>query len=127
LTASFQKLNILGLCYFDHQFWTRDGQDTLLSAMSDIDLEKGPQLSMWDISIPLPPDSPALPEFIFSEEVNVPLPSPPPGEESQLLNYGDRLVSNYLGPRAQVRKHELRHYDHTSNEVSTHEHRPHPA
>jgi len=99
---------IPGSCYFDHQFWTRGSQDTLSSAMSslsDIDLEKGPPLFVRDISVPLPPDSPALPECTLSEEVNVPLPSPPPGEESHLLNYGDRLVFNYLGPRP--------HYDNT--------------
>jgi hypothetical protein len=78
-----------------------------MSSLSDIDLEKGPQPSMRDISIP---DPPALPEFTFSEKVNVPLPSPPPGEESQLLNYGDRLVSNYLGPRPHP-KYENMNYD----------------
>jgi hypothetical protein len=83
-----------------------------MSSLSDIDLEKGPQLSMRDISVPLPPGSPALPEFTFSWEVNVPLLSPPPGEESHLLNYGDRLVSNYLGPRPHP-KYENMNYDNT--------------
>src|SRR2546421_12408228 len=83
-----------------------------MSTLSDIDLEKGPPLSMRDISVPLQPDSPAWPEFTHSEEVKVPLPSPPLGEESHLLNYGDRLVSNYLGPRPHP-KYENMNYDNT--------------
>jgi hypothetical protein len=78
--------------------------------MSDIDLEKGPQLSMRDISVPLRPDSPALPEFTFSEEVNVPLPSPtwrriPP----ELWRW---VVSSYLEPRPHP-KYENMNYGNT--------------
>src|SRR2546423_15632399 len=83
-----------------------------MSSLSDIDLEKGPQLSVRHISVPLPPDSPALPKFTLSEEAKVSLCSPPPGEESYPLNYGDRLVSNYLGPRTHPR-HENLNYDDT--------------
>lgn len=80
-----------------------------MSSLWNIDLENGPQARRN--STPLPPDPSSLTEHISLDEIKVPLPSPLPDEELQLLNYGDRLVYNYLAPRPHPRFDNLNYDD----------------
>jgi hypothetical protein len=81
-----------------------------MSSPWNIDIEKGPQASI--LSIPPPPKSSSLPNYSSPNDIKAPLTSSSPGEESQLLSYGDRLVLNYLAPRRHP-KFENMNYDDT--------------
>jgi hypothetical protein len=80
-----------------------------MSSQWNIDVEKGRQTSTD--SIHLPPESTSSPKRPLSTDTNAPLTSSSPGEGSHPLNYGDRLVSNYLAPRPHPRFDNMNYDD----------------
>lgn len=70
-------------------------------------LEKDPEKGLFDLEQELPTrflsNSPTLPGSPKPHKVETPLSSSSPDQETSLLDYGDRLVFNYLAPRAHPR------------------------